>query len=62
MAKLDALARSGEDHRVLAHHVAAAERREPDIALAPWADIAVTCVDSLFLKGDATRGGRGIAE
>ena len=62
MGKLDALAGAGEDHPVLADHVAAAERRKADIALAPRADIAVAGPHAALGKRDASRLGRGAAE
>ena len=41
MGQLDALAGAGEDHPVLADHVAAAESGKADIAVAARPDIAV---------------------
>src|SRR5262245_28922555 len=62
MGKLDALAGAGEDHPMLADHVAAAERGKPDIAFAPRPDIAVAGPHAALVKGDAPRLGHGAAE
>ena len=62
MGKLDPLARPGENHPMLANHVAAAERREADIAFAPRPDIAVAGPHAALGKRDASRLGRGLAE
>src|SRR5262245_53213394 len=62
MGKLDALAGAGEDHPVLADHVAAAERGKADIAFAPRPDIAVASPHAALVKGDAPRLGQGAAE
>ena len=44
MDELYALACAGEDHLVLADHVAAAQNRKPNVALAAGTDIAVANV------------------
>src|SRR5665647_2751119 len=48
--KLEALAGAGEDHRVLAHHVTAAQHRKPDAAVASLARVAVPRVDRAFFQ------------
>ena len=50
MGKLDTLAWSGKDHFVLADDVAAAERGKSDIAVVPWADIALRVHTPLSLS------------
>ena len=52
MDELDALAGAGENHPVLADHVAAAQRRKADIALAARSDIAVADADAVVLQRD----------
>ena len=60
MSKLDPLAGTGEDHPVLADHVAAAERSKADIALAPRTDIAVAGAYAVLGKRHlASLGGGG---
>src|SRR5581483_11847463 len=57
MRELDALARAGEDDRVLADDVAAAQRREADRARRPLAGDAFARVDRVI--GEAHAGARG---
>src|SRR3990170_3813325 len=58
MGKLDPFARSGEDHPVLSHHVAAAQRGKADIAFAPRPGLAVAGAHApLFERNLASLGG-----
>jgi hypothetical protein len=54
MGKLDALAGAGENHLVLADHVAAAQGGKADVAFAARADVAVTGAGSVVFQGNAT--------
>src|SRR5690242_5934317 len=59
MGELDPLARTGEDHPMLADDVAAAQRREADIALPSWTNVTVARAYALVPKRHvpASRGG-----
>ena len=62
MGKLDALAGAGEDHPMLADHVAAAERRKADIALAPRSGLAVADMHAALGERNVARLGGGFAQ
>src|SRR6185436_10470888 len=62
MDELDALAGAGEDHLVLADHIAAAQGGKSDIARATGADVALTHAHAVILERDRPAGSRGLAE
>ena len=62
MGQLDALVRAGEDHAVLARDVAAAQRREADVARFARAGVAVAPALALLLEVDLAALCGGLAE
>jgi hypothetical protein len=54
MDKLNALTRAGENHPMLADHVATAQNRKADIAGAAGPDIAVAGADAVILERNVT--------
>ena len=62
MGKLDALAGAGENHLVLADHVAAAQGGKADVAFAARADVAVAGAGAVVLQRNAAARGGGLAE
>src|SRR5215472_10590158 len=52
-----ALARSGEDHIVVADHRAASQRSKADRALGSWSRLAVAAAHGMAFEGDAAAFG-----
>ena len=62
MGEFDPLGRPGKDHRMLAHHSAAAQRGEADIARLARAGDAVAAAFRMRGEIDAAAGGGGATE
>src|SRR5579863_1022761 len=62
MRNLDALASAGEQNRVVADHVAAANRRKPDARRLAFAGNALAVVDRVLGEIASQRGGGDLAQ
>ena len=62
MDELDALSGAGEDHLVLADHVASAQGGKSDIARAAGTDVALAHAHAVILERDGPARSRGLAE
>ena len=62
MAQRDALAGAGKDHRMLAHHRAAAQGGKTDIAVLARAGMAVAAFHPMLVQRDLAAACRGLAQ